>query len=91
MARMRFSAPFLDELADLSERVENEVWLKLELVRDYPGVGSSLVEPSLRRAFGDACLKVTACGYDVLYERRTAEEGEELVDVLGIVAQRRVR
>lgn len=90
MARLVFAEPFFDELAQTSEAVEEEVWRKLALVRDFPGVGSALVEPSLRRAFGGSCLKVVARGYDVLYER-VGEGDDEVVHVLGIVSQRRVR
>lgn len=62
------------------------------LVESFPGVGSSLVEPSLRHAYGSTCLKVVAAGYDVLYERgEKGKDGEEIVDILGIVSQRAVR
>lgn len=91
MAKLRFSGPFLDDLAELDSLVEQEIWRKLELVRDVPGVGSSLVEPSLTQAFGSTCLKVTAGGYDVLYERSGGNGEDELVCVLGVVPQRRVR
>lgn len=95
MARLQFARPFLEELSLLDEAAEQEVWRKLELVGRVPGVGSSLVEPMLRTAFGNSCLKIAAAGYDVLYERvQDGEEEhatEEIVRVLGIVAQRRVR
>ena len=92
MARLRFSEEFLESLAGLDERVEESVWKKLALVQDFSGVGSSLVEPTLRHAYGPACLKVVAAGYDVLYERgEKVADGVEVVDVLGIVSQRAVR
>lgn len=92
MARLRFSDEFLDFLVELDGRVEEEVWKKLALVGSFPGVGSSLVEPSLRHAYGPSCLKVSAMGLDVLYERGAkGADGEEVVDVLGIVSQRAVR
>lgn len=92
MARLRFSEEFLESLAGLDERVEESVWKKLAPVQDFPGVGSSLVEPKLRHAYGPACLKVVAAGYDVLYERGEKDaDGVEVVDVLGIVSQRAVR
>ncbi len=91
MARLLFSGPFLDEVAELSEAAEAEVWAKLKLVETFPGVGSSLIEPVLLRAFGPSCLKVAAAGYDIIYERDGGGERDELVRVLGIVAQRRVR
>lgn len=92
MARLRFSEEFLDSIAGLDERVEEAVWAKLVLVEGFPGVGSSLVEPSLRHAYGPSCLKIMVAGYDVLYERGPKDkDGEEIVDVLGIVSQRAVR
>lgn len=92
MARLRFSEEFLESLAALDQRVENVVWEKLALVEVFPGVGSSLVEPSLRHAYGPTCLKVVAAGYDVLYERgRQGPDGDEVIDILGIVSQRAVR
>lgn len=91
MARLLFSGPFLDDAAELSEAAEAEVWAKLELVETFPGVGSSLIEPVLLRAFGPSCLKVAAAGHDIIYERDGSGDKDELVRVLGIVPQRRVR
>lgn len=90
MARMVYAAPFLQDLAQLDERREALVWEKLSLIEAFPGVGSSLVEPSLMRAFGEAILKVSATGYDVLYERH-GDTGNETVHVLGLIPQRAVR
>ena len=90
LVSMRFSGPFLDELAALSKPVEERIWSKLELVESFPGVGSSLVEPILLRAFGSKCLKVSAAGYDVIYEREGSGE-DEMVYALGIISQRRIR
>lgn len=58
VAKLLFTAPFLDDLAQLDERVEAEVWRKLELVQSVPGVGTSLVEPQLIRSYGTSCLKI---------------------------------
>ena len=93
MAKLLFTAPFLDDLAQLDERVEAEVWRKLELVQNVPGVGTSLVEPQLIRSYGTSCLKIAVFGYDVLYERHPSADdaGDEFVVVLGIISQRRVR
>ncbi len=92
MARLRFSEEFLESLARLDGRVEQSVWEKLALVENFPSVGSSLVEPTLRRAYGPACLKVAAAGIDVVYERgEKGADGVEVVDILGIVSQRAVR
>lgn len=90
---MRFSGPFLDELSALDESAEAQIWAKLELVEAFPGVGSSLLEPLLIRVFGRGCLKISAAGYDVIYERAGGDnsDGEETVDVLGIIKQRRIR
>lgn len=88
MAKLLFADSFLDDVSLLSEYVEEAVWEKVGLVGAFPGVGSALVEPSLRALFGLDCLKVNAASYDVLfdYDRRCDE-----VCFLGIVHQRRVR
>lgn len=102
MARLRFTQPFLEELSALDMRVEDEVWRKLALIEAFPGAGSSLVEPSLTKAFGQSCLKINALGYDVIYERlgtdderrgngSGSDEADEIVAILGIVPQRKVR
>lgn len=90
MARMIYALPFLQDLSALDERREALVWEKLGLVEAFPGVGSSLVEPSLARTFGGAVLKVSAAGYDILYERSGGPDNET-VHVLGLVPQRAVR
>jgi hypothetical protein len=92
VARLRFSEEFLDSLVELDGRVEEAVWKRHALVGSLPGEGSSLVEPSLRHAYGPTCLKVATAGYDVLYERGARDaDGEEVVCVLGVVGQRTVR
>lgn len=58
VAKLLFTAPILDDLAQLDERVEAEVWRKLELVQNVPGVGTSLVDPQLIRSYGTSCLKI---------------------------------
>lgn len=93
VAKLLFTAPFLDDLAQLDERVEAEVWRKLELVQSVHAVGTSLVEPQLIRSYGISCLKIAVFGFDVLYERHPAADdaGDEFVVVLGIISQRRIR
>ncbi len=66
-------------------------WLlreKVGLVSSFLRVGSVLVEPSLRAAFGPDCLKVNAAGYDVLYDY---DRQSDVVCFLGLVYQRAVR
>ena len=88
MAKMTFTSVFLDEVAELPAYAEEAVWDKASLVAAFPGVGSSLVEPSLRAAFGPDCLKVNAAGYDVLFDY---DRQNETVAFLGVVNQRAVR
>ena len=92
VARLLLTSSFLDDVAGLDPRAEEAVWAKLRLVASFPGVGSSLIEPSLTSAFGDSCLKVSALMYDILYKRMEAgEDGDEVVVVAGVIPQRRVR
>ena len=88
VARALFTEPFLDDAAGLSDYALSEVRVKCAMVEEFPGVGSALVELSLRRAYGSTCLKLAAAGYDILYERL---DEQDAVVFLGIVPQRKVR
>ena len=90
MAKMIYARPILQGLSALDERREALAWEKIGLVEAFPGVGSPLVEPSLAKTFGDAILKVSAAGYDILYECSGESDGET-VRVLGLVPQRAVQ
>lgn len=88
MARAVFTEPFLDGVSLLPGYAEEVVWEKVGLVASFPGVGSSLVEPTLRSAFGPDCLKVNAAGYDVLFDY---DRQADSACFLGVVHQRAVR
>ena len=88
VARVLFTGPFLDDAAGLPDYALAEVRAKCAMVEEFPGVGSALVELSLRRAYGSTCLKLAAAGDDVLYERL---DEQDAVVFLGIVPQRKVR
>ena len=88
VARALYTGPFIDDLAALPEYAIDAVRVRCEAVAEFPGVGSTLIEPSLIRAYGSSCFKAVACGYDVLYERL---DDQGAVVFLGIVPQRKVR
>lgn len=88
MSRAIFAEPFLDDVSLFPGYAEDAVWEKVDLVLSFPGVGSALVEPSLRAAFGSSCLKVNAAGYDVLYDY---DRQVDSICFLGVVHQRAVR
>lgn len=88
VARALFTGPFLDDAAGLPDYVLDEVRDKCAMAEEFPGIGSALVELSLRRSYGSTCLKLAAAGYDVLYERL---DEQDAVVFLGIVPQRKVR
>ena len=88
VARALFTGPFLDDAAGLPDYALAEVRAKCAIAEEFPGAGSALVELSLRRSYGSTCLKLSAAGYDVLYERL---DEQDAVVFLGIVPQRKVR
>ena len=90
MARLEFTGPFLDELAELGERSADEVLRKLELVGSFPGVGCAVSNSFLVQAFGEGVLKISAGEYDVFY-CRVSDDGDEIVYVLSVIHQRRIR
>ena len=90
MARLVLTESFLNELADLSDRAADEVLRKLALVESFPGVGSSVTNSLLLNSFGSGGLKVSAAGYDVFYKRVPTGD-DELVYVVGLLHQRRIR
>lgn len=88
MARGIYTGPFIEDVAGLPAQVASEIQAKCLAAEEFPGVGSALVEPSLRRAYGGTCLKLLIAGYEVLYE---CIDPEGVVIFLGVVPQRRVR
>ena len=63
-------------------------FLRPRVLESMPGVGSAVMEPSLRKRFGVGCLKIPAMGHDVLYERH---DEDDAAVILGVVNQKRVR
>lgn len=88
MARLLLANTFLEELSFVPQPVEDAVWVSLATIQSFPGVGSALLEPILRRSFGPGCLKVAVCGFDLLYRR--LDETDEVL-VLGLIHQKQVR
>lgn len=88
VARALYTGPFIDDLVGLPEYAFGAVRARCEVAAEFPGIGSSLLEPSLVRVYGASCLKLVACGYDILYERL---DDRDSVVFLGIVPQRRAR
>jgi hypothetical protein len=88
VARGIYTGPFIDDVAGLPESIAEEVRVKCESAENFPGVGSSLIEPSLRHTYGNTCLKLLVPGYEVLYERVDAED---VIVFLGVIPQRTLR
>ena len=88
MAEIVFTDGFMDDMASAPERVEAAAWQKLSLIESMPGMGSALLSSSLRRRFGDECLKVLVDPYEIVYRWR---EEADRVEVLALVHQRAAR
>ena len=88
MAKVLLTKAFLEELSFAPQPVEDAVWASLSTIEKFPGVGSALLEPFLKRVYGPDCLKVAVCGFDLLYRRM--DETDEIL-ALGLIHQKRVR
>lgn len=84
MARLRVYTDFLRKRNLLSSpRLRTHVDEMLRTIELMPGVGSSLVEPSLRARYGDDMLKALVSPYLIVYEYDRAKDIVLVYDLIG--------
>ena len=86
MAKLVYSDAFIEDMTtvELASK-RNEVFDRIDLLSDFPELGSSNVPMSIRLRFGDSVRKLVVCPFDVVYEY---DRSCESVHVLGLVHQR---
>lgn len=84
MARLRVYTDFLRKRNRLSSpRLRAHVDEMLRTIELMPGVGSSLVEPSLKARYGEDILKALVSPYLIVYEYDRTEDIVLVYDLIG--------
>lgn len=84
MARLRVYIDFLRKRNRLSSpRLRAHVDEMLRTIELMPGVGSSLVEPSLKARYGEDILKALVSPYLIVYEYDRTEDIVLVYDLIG--------
>lgn len=69
MARLRVYTEFLRKRNSISsQRLRDHIDAMLHTIELMPGVGSSLVKPSLKLQYGESILKALVSPYLIVYE-----------------------
>lgn len=86
MARLFYSEAFIEDITGVElTNKRDEIFERVDLLADFPDLGSLNVPDSIRMRFGDSVRKLVISPFDVLYEYDRASES---VHILGLVHQR---
>lgn len=83
MAKLRVYIDFLNKRNALkSTRTRARVDKMLRTIEQMPGVGSSLVAPSVRERYGQHVLKALVSPYLIIYEYDRAQDTAFIYDLI---------
>lgn len=83
MARLKVYTEFLRKRNDLtSSRLRSHIDAMLRTIELMPGVGSSIVEPSLKHRYGENILKALVSPYIIIYEFNRVEDTVYVFDLI---------
>ena len=86
MARLVYADAFIEDMTavELSSK-RDEIFDKIDLLSDFPDLGSANIPTSIRLRFGSSVRKLVVSPFDVVYEH---DQASDSVNVLGLVHQR---
>lgn len=89
MARLRVYTEFLRKRNSISsERLRDHIDAMLHTIEFMPGVGSSLVKPSLKLQYAESILKALVSPYLIVYEH---DRDQDIVFVYDLISYWAVR
>ena len=86
MARLVYADAFIEDMTavELSSK-RDEIFDKIDLLSDFPDLGSANIPTSIRLRFGNSVRKLVISPFDVVYEY---DQASDSVNILGLVHQR---
>ena len=86
MARLVYTDSFIEDMTmvELASK-RDEIFDKINLLSDFPDLGSANVPVSIRLRFGSSVRKLVISPFDVVYEH---DQASDSVNILGLVHQR---
>ena len=86
MARLIYSDAFIEDMmaVELAGK-RDEIFDRVDLLSDFPDLGSANVPESIRSRFGDCVRKLVVSPFDIVYEHDRVSDS---VNLLGLVHQR---
>ena len=88
MTRIRISEAFVASTAKIySDRVFDVVYHSLELIGEFPEIGSLDLPLAIKQRFGEDCRKVVVDPFDILYRY---DQEKDVVYIAELIHQRNV-
>ena len=86
MARLVYTDSFIEDMTmvELASK-RDEIFDKIDLLSDFPDLGSANVPASIRLRFGSSVRKLVISPFDGVYEY---DQASDSVNMLGLVHQR---
>ena len=86
MARLIYSDAFIEDMLTVElENKREEILTKVDLLSNFPDLGSRNIPDSIRARYGDSVRKLVTSPFDVVYEH---DASSDTVHVLGLIHQR---
>ena len=85
MARLVYADAFIEDMTavELSSK-RDEIFDKIDLLSDFPDLGSANIPTSIRLRFGSSVRKLVVSPFDVVYEY---DQASDSVNILGLIHQ----
>ena len=86
MAKLVYSNAFIEDMTavELASK-RDEIFDRIDLLSDFPDLGSTNIPESIRSRFGTSVRKLVIAPFDVVYEY---DQTTESVNILGLMHQR---
>lgn len=89
MVRIIYTDAFIEDMLGVKlASKRDEILGKVDLLSDFPDLGSANVPKSIRQEYGSSIRKLVVSPFDIVYEY---DQDAQAVYVLGLVHQRAAR
>lgn len=86
MAKIVYADAFIEDMFSVElESKRDEIFDRIDLLSDFPDLGSANVPESIAKRFGTQVRKLVVDPFDIVYEH---DPNSDSVHVLGLVHQR---